>query len=97
MKRFVVLILCLALVSNCISNHKEMNNSDEFIQKASQQLAYLPAVKDTTEIKSKRSIFPRTLTDSGDLVLVSKRDWTSGFYPGILWYMYRLTGEKQWE
>nr|WP_262916840.1 glycoside hydrolase family 88 protein [Aestuariivivens insulae] len=23
--------------------------------------------------------------------------WTSGFYPGILWYMYDLSGDKKWE
>lgn len=23
--------------------------------------------------------------------------WTSGFYPGILWYMYGLTGETKWK
>ncbi len=24
-------------------------------------------------------------------------DWTSGFYPGVLWYMYELTGKAEWK
>ncbi len=24
-------------------------------------------------------------------------DWTSGFWPGILWYLYQYTGDQQWK
>ncbi len=24
-------------------------------------------------------------------------DWTSGFYPGTMWYMYELTGDSIWK
>ena len=41
-------------------------------------------------------IVPRTVGEDGTLVLVNGGDWTSGFYPGILWQMYELTGEKSW-
>jgi unsaturated chondroitin disaccharide hydrolase len=27
---------------------------------------------------------------------VDRYDWTSGFWPGMLWYMYELTGEDKW-
>ena len=36
---------------------------------------------------------PRTFT-AGRVVLVDKQDWTSGFFPGSLWQMYRLTGKE---
>ncbi len=42
-------------------------------------------------------IMPRSINENGDLVLVSPGDWTSGFYPGILWYMYELTGYDSWK
>lgn len=38
---------------------------------------------------------PRTLKD-GKLVLVGSKDWTSGFFPGLLWYLYEGTGQKNW-
>ena len=42
-------------------------------------------------------IAPRTLSSGGDLVLVRAKDWTSGFFPGVLWYLYELTGKESWK
>lgn len=41
-------------------------------------------------------VSPRTLED-GKLMLVPSRDWTSGFFPGELWYMYEHTQDPKWE
>jgi unsaturated chondroitin disaccharide hydrolase len=41
-------------------------------------------------------VVPRTVTSDGSLELVPAGDWTSGFYPGCLWYLYELTGEESW-
>ena len=37
---------------------------------------------------------PRTVQD-GVLRAVRSRDWTSGFYPGCLWYIYEHTGDEK--
>jgi len=37
---------------------------------------------------------PRTI-ENGELKLVSSRDWTSGFFPGVLWFLYEYTGKQQ--
>ncbi|GAB3910064.1 glycoside hydrolase family 88 protein [Larkinella knui] len=42
-------------------------------------------------------VSPRTLTESGGLQLVPARDWTSGFFPGELWYLYEYTGRDEWQ
>jgi unsaturated chondroitin disaccharide hydrolase len=42
-------------------------------------------------------VSPRTLDSTGNLKLVSSRDWTSGFFPGILWFLYEYTGNKEWK
>jgi unsaturated chondroitin disaccharide hydrolase len=39
--------------------------------------------------------FPRT-TDQGKLQTVTVADWTAGFFPGSLWYLYEATGDAQW-
>lgn len=41
-------------------------------------------------------VSPRTL-DKGELKLVASRDWTSGFFPGELWFLYEYTGNKEWK
>ena len=41
-------------------------------------------------------VSPRTL-DSNKLKLVSSRDWTSGFFPGELWFLYKFTNSPFWK
>ncbi len=40
---------------------------------------------------------PRTMNKEGGLKTTGIRDWTSGFFPGSLWYLYELTGEAWWK
>ncbi len=35
---------------------------------------------------------PRTY-ENGALKMASRQDWTRGFFPGSLWYLYKLTGD----
>ena len=39
--------------------------------------------------------FPRTV-EHGDVKTVGPLDWTSGFFPGSLWYLYEATGDAKW-
>lgn len=41
--------------------------------------------------------YPRTMKDDGSLLSTGMYDWTSGFFPGSLWYLYELTGEEHWK
>ena len=42
-------------------------------------------------------VSPRSINKNGTLFLVPSKDWTSGFFPGGLWYMYEYTKDKKWE
>ena len=44
-----------------------------------------------------KRVVPRTINKDGSLTVVPAGDWTSGFYPGVLWLMYELTGEAKWK
>ena len=39
---------------------------------------------------------PRTV-ENGELKMVSSRDWTSGFFPGQLWFLYEYTKKNEWK
>ena len=40
--------------------------------------------------------FPRTV-ERGELKMVGPGDWTAGFFPGSLWYLYEATGDAAWK
>lgn len=61
---------------------------DENVQK---ELAEAPLDQNGRE-----KAVPRTIHDDGTLSVVPGGDWTSGFFPGTLWYMYELTGDPAW-
>ncbi|MCT4601434.1 MAG: glycoside hydrolase family 88 protein [Marinifilum sp.] len=46
---------------------------------------------------SKHPRFIETNKTEWEQVPNDKLIWTSGFYPGILWYMYDITGNKKWK
>lgn len=41
--------------------------------------------------------FPRSVKADGSLHSVSKEDWTSGFFPGTLWFLAEYTGSDAWK
>lgn len=43
-----------------------------------------------------RAPLPRSVSDNGDIRMVGSGDWTSGFFPGSLWYLYEATGNSKW-
>ncbi len=47
------------------------------------------------EFMKGKSGFPRTV-ENGAVKLVRAADWTSGFFPGSLWYLFEATGDAKW-
>lgn len=39
--------------------------------------------------------YPRSRSRDGSLLLTNTRKWTSGFFPGLLWYLYQYTGDEK--
>lgn len=40
--------------------------------------------------------YPRTTDADGNIRCANMEWWTSGFFPGTLWYLYELTGKEEW-
>jgi rhamnogalacturonyl hydrolase YesR len=77
-----------------------------FAQKINVKKAFEQAIQQTELMlkkvdKAKASsgkpelVSPRTL-EKGALKLVASKDWTSGFFPGVLWFLYEYTGKENW-
>jgi len=79
----ILFILSLFLLSSCVSANKEpwFQNA---VETASAQLT-----QQVEEMGDKVG-FPRSIR-ADTLRLDNIYDWTSGFFPGSLWYMYELT------
>lgn len=56
--------------------------------------AHLSSMVETQEDVSR---FPRSVKEDGSLHTVKSSDWTSGFFPGTLWYTYELTKDARWK
>ena len=60
-------------------------------------LKEIEAAKTQWDSKKGIPVSPRSLTPDGKLILVPSKDWTSGFFPGVMWFLYEFTGDKKWE
>ncbi|TDH20079.1 glucuronyl hydrolase [Segetibacter sp. 3557_3] len=88
-------VIGLLLFSALPARSQEINLAKIFAdagQQTNVMLREIPVAKQgNAELVS-----PRTL-DSGMLKLVASRDWTSGFFPGQLWFLYEYTRDKKWK
>lgn len=41
--------------------------------------------------------YPRTITDKGEIVTTQINNWTEGFFPGCLWYIYEYNNQLDWK
>jgi rhamnogalacturonyl hydrolase YesR len=84
-----VLILAGILYAGGCSGPERNISTDEELSTASQKLGNaLESLNDTT-------VNPRTV-EEGEIVYGPVSNWTSGFFPGILWMMYEYTGDDYW-
>jgi len=100
---FSLLVLCLSACASSRSPYAAVQDPTvrAGLDFAEQQLRVLlsetEAMIDTVAIGQKTRVEPRTLKADGSLSLVAPRDWTSGFFPGTMWYLYEMSGEEFWK
>jgi unsaturated chondroitin disaccharide hydrolase len=89
--KVAMLVALLALNTNVFAQKVDVAQQFKY---AEQQTTYmLDQLK--TIVTSKGVIFPRTF-ENGKLGLINSKDWTSGFFPGILWYLYEYSHDTKW-
>lgn len=90
----VGLLAVFALSVSCITNNKKENNG---AFNANEMLDY--CVEKTKKSIAKLSYadsLPRNIyNNQTEWNKVGVSDWTSGFWPGVLWYAYDVTGDSE--
>lgn len=91
LKLSCLFLMLLFLISGC-SNEKEKfikENTDFAVAQTDNMLHALGQPNGEN--------YPRSMKDNGELVVTGMYDWTPGFFPGSLWYLYELTGDAKWK
>lgn len=89
-----LIVLLVACMLN--ANAQKVNVKNE-VRTAEQQVNTMLKIIDTISSGPKKNLVePRTLVN-GRLKMINSNDWTSGFFPGVLWYLYDFTGKAAWK
>lgn len=83
----IVFIYLLALCS-CSSPSSEMS----ILVNNSLHTATLQSKLMAESLLNEKGKLPRTIGKDGKLMTSESRWWTSGFFPGVLWYLYEVDG-----
>lgn len=79
---------CIAFLSSCSTGHRLLKENYEVAEKQ-----YRIMLDQSTDLTS----FPRTIKADGSVKGTDVWDWTGGFFPGSLWYIYKYTKDANWK
>jgi len=92
--KLTLVSVCMISLFSC-SNPKTKSKGiiEDNIEFASQQIG-----REIDMMNAKGEILnPRTIKKDGSTRYNTPELWTSGFFPGSLWYLYELTGDNKWK
>lgn len=94
-QKLVLVLLIGVLFFNCKNKSaKEIEPKTNVIEIAANQYDVL--YDSIQSRKGEKFYIPRSIKD-GNIKYANAHDWTSGFYAGSLWYLFKLTKEDKWK
>lgn len=87
------IILCFVLICAGAGAFGQGKKDKKIWNEAEAQTRIL--LNEARQGRSRQLVFPRTLVHDS-LKLVASNDWTSGFFPGMMWMLYDHTGKEEW-
>ena len=89
----LLLLLVAAMLLSCGS--AAFGQQTGLRKKAEQELNYSAKQIEETARQGKEGLYARTTEPDGSWRWVKPNDWTSGFFPGLLWLLHEKTGKKE--
>jgi hypothetical protein len=89
--RKALALLCCAVILPACTNEKKSFITGNVDFAVGQTKLMLQATGDPTG-----NNYPRTMKNNGRLSTTNMYDWTPGFFPGSLWFLYELTNDTLW-
>ena len=88
-----IIIGFILLFLGCKSNNENNNESEVYVNNILKQ-RYQKLLKYRLDSLG----FPRSYSHNKSAIKkVTSKDWTSGFFPGNLWQIYQLTGDREYK
>ena len=87
-KLSIITILLLTVICSCSNTKSEMS----ILVNSSLQTATIQSKLMAESLLNDQGKLPRTISKDGKLTTSDSRWWTSGFFPGVLWYLYEADG-----
>jgi unsaturated chondroitin disaccharide hydrolase len=93
-RKFLASIIVIA--GFCATASAQRTKLPEVFKDAEAQTQKMLEEVATKNATNPELVSPRTI-DKGELKMVASRDWTSGFFPGVLWFLHEYTGNAEWK
>ena len=92
------IIAAFLFLAGCRSLDSSKIFPDDF-QERRDQITGVIEIKVSNSVKSLKGnlVYPRSTQMDGSLRTVAIKDWTSGFFPGVLWYTLELTNNDEFK
>lgn len=94
LKLSILILTCTTVLLSCKGN--KLNDKEQFINNNVEFAVAQTNLMEQVVGEPTGENYPRTMNNDGGLVTTNMYDWTSGFYPGNLWYLYELTADTLW-
>lgn len=89
--KIILLVACFLITRPGLSQQKNQDLLEKGFNLAQQQYHHM------LEVSPDLNKYPRTSAKDGSLRYVDIWDWTGGFWPGDLWYVYEYTKDPVWK
>jgi hypothetical protein len=90
---FILLFALLLMVNSC--RNTDTGKSPDFVADNTEFAAEQYGLQTMLIEESGKVLNPKTIIN-GKIRYIAPQEWTSGFFPGSMWYLFELTGDPKW-